>query len=138
MYYAVEAKCSIQPTGNSRFSGHKHGILRQLVCSLDSYATLDKRFDFSLVRDHLETNNFSAQQQTAIRRDLVPPGPKNFVYLGVASINQSTISTADDDYVLTAPCSAKFEFYSVAVSDLKRISDSSYASVLSMLPKRTS
>ena len=138
MYYAVEAKCSIQPTGNSRFSGHRYGILRQLVSSLDSYTTLDKRFDFSLVRDHLETNNFSAQQQTTIRRDLVPPGPKNFVYLGVASINQSTISTADDDYVLTAPCSAKFQFYSVAVSDLKRIADSSYASVLSMLPKRTS
>lgn len=137
-YYAVEAKCSIQPTGKSRFSGHRYGILRQLVQSLDSYTTLDKRFDFSLVRDHLETNNFSAQQQTTIRRDLVPPGPTNFVYLGMASINQSTISTDDDDYVLTAPCSANFQFYSVAVSDLEQIADSSFARVLSVLPKRTS
>ena len=137
-YYAVEAKCSIQPTGTSRFSGHRYGILRQLIQSLDSYTTLDKRFDLSLVRDHLETNNFSVQQQTTIRRDLVPPGPKNFVYLGMASINQSTISTADDDYVLTAPCSAKFQFYSVAVSDLEHIADSSFARVLSVLPERTS
>lgn len=136
MYYAVEAKCSIQPTGSSRFSGHRYGILSQLLASLDSYTTWDKRFDLSLIRDHLETNNFTEQQQRTIRGDLIPPGPKNLIYLGIASINQSTVCEADDDYILCSPCSEDFQFYSVVVTELKDIAKSSYARVLALLPTR--
>ena len=137
-YYAVEAKCSVQPTGRSRFSGHRYGILRQLIHSLDSYTSLDKRFDLSLVRDHLENENFTADQQTTIRRDLIPPGPTNLVYLGTASINQSTVCQKDDDYILSTPCSQNFSFYCIAVSDIKHLATSSYARVLSLIPSRSS
>ena len=92
-YFAVEAKCSIQPTQSDRpFRGHRSGILRQLVKSLDSYTTLDRRFDFALIRDNLERDAFTEAQRTTIRRDLVPPGPLRLTYLGTATINRSTIS----------------------------------------------
>lgn len=135
-YYAVEAKCSILPTQKSRFSGHRFGILKQLVSSLNSYESQDRRFDLSLIRDHLETPNFTRDQQKEIQRDLVPPGPRNLLYLGIASINKSTVNTEDDDYILSEPCSRNFSFYCIAVSDLKKLAESSYADVFSFGLKR--
>ena len=133
VYYAVEAKSSIQPTGASRFRGHRNGILRQLLQSLEHYSDSDKRFDLTLARDNLEVSNIGDAQRDEIRRDLIPPGPKNLVHLGVASINASTISAADDDYILTAESAFAFDFHSLAVSDLRAITDAAYSRVIEKL-----
>lgn len=133
-YFAVEAKCSIQKVDpDTSFRGHRQGILRQLVKSLDSYTTQDKRFDFSLIRDQLEKGVFTDEQRALICRDLVPPGPKRLIYLGTATINRSTISTNDDDYILTVPSSKAFEFYSLALTDLASTASLSYEKMLALL-----
>lgn len=134
-YFAVEAKCSVQ-TGqpHGSFRGHRNGILRQLVKSLDSYTSLDHRFDFALIRDNLAREVFTDDQRSAIRRDLVPPGPPRLTYLGTATINRSTVSVADDDYILTVESSKPFEFHSLALTDLGTTASRSYAKMFARLP----
>jgi hypothetical protein len=53
-FYAVEAKSSILPTAETSAKGHRYGILRQLIGSLENYGAVDERFDFTTVRDNLE------------------------------------------------------------------------------------
>jgi hypothetical protein len=124
-YLFVEAKTSILPTEKTTFSGHRHGILKQMITSLGSYDKIDERFDFTRIRDNLE-QNFLPAEAKQIRSDLVPPGPSNASYVGVAVTNQQTIDQRDDDYILSAACNKTFDFYGLVVFDLKKLAQESY------------
>jgi len=125
-YYAVEAKCSVLPTATSQFSGHRHGILKQMIASLDGYSDIDERFDFAAIRDNLEDGVYSDKEKAQIRKDLIPPGPERLTTLGIAAINLCTVSERDDDYILTEVCSRNFSFYSLAVANLDKLAKESF------------
>jgi hypothetical protein len=124
-YLFVEAKTSILPTDKTKFSGHRHGILKQMITSLGAYDKVDERFDFTRIRDNLE-QGFSPSEAKQIRSDLVPPGPSNASYVGVAVTNKQTIDQGDDDYILSAASNKKFDFYGLVVVDLKQLAQESY------------
>jgi hypothetical protein len=125
-FVAVEAKTSIQPTGRSRFSGHRYGILRALLDSLGSYDADDLRFDLTLARDQLESGSFTRDERELVTSELRPPGPDRLTYLGVATINESTVDAGDDDFVLTAECNRSFDYQCLTVPDLAALADAAY------------
>ena len=124
-YYAVEAKSSIQPTTN-KFRGHRYSILRQMIKSIGTYSVSDRRFDFISIRDNLESERFSQEERKQIRADLIPPGPASICFVGVASINNQTLSSEDDDYILCEPCSNNFIYRALVVTDLKNQARQAY------------
>lgn len=128
-YVAVEAKTSILPTGKTKFSGHRYGILKQMVESLGNYDSVDERFDFTMIRDNLENFAYSAKERTQIRKDILPPGPKNLVHIGMATTNQSTVSEKDDLFILCEPCSTPFTYRSVVVADLSELAKKAFGLV---------
>jgi hypothetical protein len=130
-FYAVEAKSSILPTKDTKARGHRYGILGQLISSLEKYGAVDERFDFTTVRDNLETS-FSATEQEAIKSELFPPGPKNLVRLGMAVINECTVDIKDDDYVLTQDCAVDFTFRAITVANLAGLSEAAYNNVFKL------
>ncbi len=126
-YVAVEAKTSILPTEKTPFKGHRHGILRQIIDSLEKYDSQDERFDFTTIRDNLEADYFSREDAEQIRNDLVPPGPTKLVQLGMATINEKTVCVQDDEFILTEPCQRPFDYKVLVVSDLALLARESYA-----------
>lgn len=131
VYYAVEAKSSVMPTSSTKkFRGHRYGILRQLITSLDGYGTWDLRFDLTAIRDNLEST-FTPDESKVIRNDLVPPGPEHLVHLGMAAVNNSTVTQDDDDYILTTPCSKEFNYRALVVADLASLAQQAFATMLS-------
>ncbi len=130
-FFAVEAKSSILPTEATPRKHHRHGILKDMVKSLNEYGPVDERFDFTTIRDNLEST-FSAEDAKRIRMELVPPGPQCLVRLGIAVINESTIATEDDNYILTEPCQSAFHFRAITVSDLSSLAASAYAAALKL------
>ncbi|WP_197077044.1 MULTISPECIES: Hachiman antiphage defense system protein HamA [Pseudomonas] len=124
-YLLVEAKSSILPTEKTKFSGHRHGILKQMLESIDGYAKEDERFDFAKIRDNLSTS-FSTNEARQIKRDLIPPGPIRCSFLGVAVVNSSTVHSADDDFILSSSISYPFEFSAIVVDDLATLARESY------------
>lgn len=125
-YIAVEAKSSILPTARTAFRGHRHGILKQMIESLDMYDSNDARFDFTAIRDNLEKSIFTQEQQEQICNDLVPPGPQRLLHLGMATINEQTVCTQDDEYILTQPCKRSFDYRALVVADLAKLAKESY------------
>jgi hypothetical protein len=125
-FIAVEAKTSILPTEKTSCSGHRYGILKQLVDSLESYSTEDKRFDFALIRDNLTQERFTEQQRIDIREELKPPGPSSLVHIGIATVNESTLCPKDDQFILTELCKLDFTFRSLVVADLAGLAESAY------------
>jgi hypothetical protein len=132
-YFWVEAKTSILPTSKTRFTGHRHGILRQLIESLDGYGEQDKRFDFVAIRDNLDSA-FNTSEAAQITDDLVPPGPA-ISYLGMAAINDSTTCTEDDDWILSASCKRTFAFRGLTVTDLACCARTAYSEILKLTEK---
>lgn len=130
-FYAVEAKSSILPTVSTAARGHRYGILRQMISSLENYGAVDERFDFTTIRDNLE-ESFDAAERKAIMSELFPPGPKSLVRLGIAVINECTVDQKDDDYILTESCAVDFTFRAVTVTDLSGLSEAAYAKVLKL------
>lgn len=130
-FYAVEAKASILPTNNTPANGHRYGILRKLIESLENYGAVDERFDFTTVRDNLESS-FTESEAKSIRSALFPPGPTNLVRLGMAVINECTISSKDDDYILTKGCTVPFHFRAITVADLASLAQNSYGAILKL------
>lgn len=128
-YIAVEAKSSIRPTEKSGFSGHRYGILKQIIESLQNYDSGDKRFDLTVIRDNLEKFAYSAEEQTQIKKDLMPPGPEKLVHIGMATINESTVSEKDDIFILCEPCIKAFTYRSVVVADLSELVKKAYGLV---------
>ena len=129
MYIAVEAKSSIMPTGKSSFSGHRYGVLKQMVESLEKYGSIDRRFDLTVIRDNLERFVFTTEEKSQIRSDLFPPGPRSLINIGMATINESTISEKDDIYILCKPCTTSFNYRAVVVANLSEIVKKSYGLV---------
>lgn len=129
IYIAVEAKSSIMPTGTSNFSGHRYGILKQMIESVENHSSINKRFDLTLIRDNLERFAFSIEEQIQIRKDLFPPGPHNLINIGMATINKSTISEKDDIYILCEPCTTCFNYRAIVVADLSELTKTSYGLV---------
>jgi hypothetical protein len=130
-FYAVEAKSSILPTPKTPAKGHRHGILRQLIDSLENYGAVDERFDFTAVRDNLEAS-FNEAEAKAIKSALFPPGPKNLVRLGMAVINESTVDSKDDDFILTEVCPVTFNFRAITVADLSNLAQTAYDKVFKL------
>jgi hypothetical protein len=130
-FYAVEAKSSILPTPKTTAKGHRYGILKQMIESLETYGAVDERFDFTTVRDNLEAS-FDSTEAAAIRAALFPPGPENMVRLGIAVINESTVDTKDDDFILTAACPVPFDFKAVTVTDLSGLAAAAYGKILNL------
>lgn len=128
-YIAVEAKTSIQPTPSTPFRGHRHGILKYMVESLENYGDIDQRFDFTVIRDRLEEDIFSVEERRVIKKDLVPPGPTLLNRLGVATINSSTVRAADDDFILSTTCTTPFQYRALVVTDLSALAEKAYARV---------
>jgi hypothetical protein len=125
-FIAVEAKTSILPTQRTRFSGHRHGILQQMIASLENYGPVDKRFDFVAIRDNLEEGDFDKQEAQRIRASLIPPGPDRLIYMGMATVNESTVCAEDDDFILQQPCSTPFDFRALVVADLAGLANKAY------------
>jgi hypothetical protein len=128
-FYAVEAKTSILPTPKTPFQGHRYGILKSMIDSLEKYGADDKRFDFTLIRDNLSQASFSPEEAKKIKKDLIPPGPAQLVNLGMAAVNESTIVGLDDEYILTEKCALSFNFRSLVVVDLAKLSKKAYGHV---------
>lgn len=124
-YLFVEAKSSILPTGSSKFKGHRYGIFKQMINSIGKYASVDERFDLTRIRDNLESH-FTPEIQKQIRSDLIPPGPENASFLGVSVTNSSTMSSLDDDFILSSPCSRSFDFAGLLVNDLATLAKEAY------------
>lgn len=124
-YLLVEAKSSILPTAKTRFSGHRHGILKQMLTSIDGYDKEDERFDFAKIRDNLSAS-FSDKEARQIKRDLIPPGPIKCSFLGMAVVNSSTVHSADDDFIISSVISHPFDFSAVIVEDLATLASESY------------
>lgn len=125
-YFAVEAKSSILPTPKTQFRGHRYGILKQMLASLEGYDMDDRRFDFTVIRDNLERAQFSSVERESIRKDLIPPGPANLFHIGMATINEPTVDQDDDDYILRERCSCDFDFRCLVVSDLAALAKTAY------------
>lgn len=121
----VEAKTSILPATLTPTKKHKSGILSQMIGSLDTYASDDPRFKFARIRGNL-TENFSEADQLQIPSDLTPLGPPNLKLLGVSVTNASTVNADDDDFTLTAPCAAAFDYYALVVTELASLASESY------------
>ncbi|ATB48420.1 Hachiman antiphage defense system protein HamA [Corallococcus macrosporus] len=128
-YIAVEAKTSIRPMPGSKFTGHRQGIYRQLIQSLDGYGASDGRFDLVAIRDNLERESFTSDEAKQIRQDLVPPGPPSLKILGMAVVNTNSVIPQDIDYVLTASCKQTFEFEALVVTDLASLAGQAYKNV---------
>lgn len=124
-YLLVEAKSSILPTEKTKFSGHRHGILKQMLESIEGYSKDDERFDFAKIRDNL-SKGFSEKEARQIKRDLIPPGPLKCSFLGVAVVNSSTVHGADDDFILSSANSYPFNFSAIVVDDLAKLASESY------------
>lgn len=124
-YLLVEAKSSILPTEKTKFSGHRHGILKQMLESIDGYGKEDERFDFAKIRDNLAAS-FSDKEARQIKKDLIPPGPIKCSFLGVAVVNSSTVHSLDDDFILSSSISYPFEFSAIVVEDLAALARESY------------
>ncbi len=124
-YLLVEAKSSILPTEKTKFSGHRHGILKQMLESIDGYGKEDERFDFAKIRDNLAAS-FSDKEARQIKKDLIPPGPIRCSFLGVAVVNSSTVHSSDDDFILSSSISYPFEFSAIVVEDLAALARESY------------
>ncbi len=137
-YFAVEAKSSILPTPATKFRGHRYGILKQLIVSLDSYTTDDRRFDFTVIRDNLENPQFTTIEKETIRRDLIPPGPTHLSHLGMATIYETTVDQKDDSYILTEPSQCNFTYRCLIVSDLAALAKKSYDEIESLKMRRRS
>jgi Cap4 SAVED domain len=131
---AVEAKSSILPTERTPATGHRHGILRQLIDSLENYGAVDERFDFTTVRDNLEAA-FTAAEAKTIRSALFPPGPQNLLRLGMAVINDCTVDSKDDDFILTEGCPLPFNFQAVTVTNLADLAQTAYDAVFKLKGK---
>jgi hypothetical protein len=125
-YLFIEAKTSILPTTSTPTKKHKSGILSQMIGSLNAYSSDDPRFEFARIRDNL-TKSFPDADQQRIRSDLTPPGPENLKLVGVSVTNASTVNADDDDFILTAPCSAPFDYYALVVTDLASLAAESYS-----------
>lgn len=124
-YLLVEAKSSVLPTVKTKFSGHRHGILKQMLESIEAYSKDDERFDFAKIRDNLSVS-FSEKEARQIKRDLVPPGPLKCSFLGVAVVNSSTVHSADDDFIISSNISYPFDFSAIVVDDLAVLASESY------------
>lgn len=132
-YFWVEAKTSILPTNKTAFNGHRHGILKQLIQSLDGYDEQDQRFDFVAIRDNLDSA-FNPSEAAQIKNDLTPPGP-TISYLGMAAINDSTISKEDDDWILSTSCKRTFTFRGLTVTNLAGCAREAYGHILKVAEK---
>jgi hypothetical protein len=124
-YLFVEAKTSIHPHGTSTFRGHRSGVLKQMIRSLGSYVPGDERFDLTRIRDNL-SQRFDPAVAKEIKADLVPPGPLNSSFMGIAVVNAATVNQKDDDYILGQPCEREFEFRALVVSDLAALAKEAY------------
>lgn len=129
-YLLVEAKASVLPTQASSFSGHRHGLLPRMIASIGEYTLGDKRFDLTKIRDNLE--EFDPNVAAQIRKDLVPPGPINSTFLGIAVINATTVNQPDDDFILVTPGKRPFGFAGIVVDDLTSVASEAYAAALAI------
>lgn len=129
-FVAVEAKSSILPTELTSVRAHKHGILKHMIESLNTYGSVDERFDFTVIRDNLE--HFSPEESRRIKAQLFPPGPENMLRLGMAVINECTVRVDDDDYILTEPCDLDFNFRAITVTNLAALAQTSYSKIFSL------
>ena len=120
----MEVKSSILPTDKTSTKSHKSGILKNMLEFIEQFASDDPRFEFSRIRDNLETV-FSPVERIVIHNDLIPPGPK-LNLLGVTVTNSVTMNHEDDDFILTSPCSTPFDYYALVVSDLKSLAEEAY------------
>src|SRR6516164_6561009 len=91
---------------------------------IEQFASDDPRFEFSRIRDNLETV-FSPVERIVIHNDLIPPGP-NLNLLGVTVTNDVTMNHENDDFILPSPCSTPFDYYALVVSDLKSLAEEAY------------
>jgi hypothetical protein len=128
-YIAVEAKSSVLPTAKSKFTGHRHGILGQMIESLGNYSQHDTRFDYVAIRDNLDSH-FTSDEAKTIKADLVPPGPNQLSYFGMAAFNQSTVHQKDDDFILTEQCANNFSYRALAVTDLSQLAQNAYQALV--------
>jgi hypothetical protein len=124
-YLLVEAKTSVLPTSKTKFNGHRHGILKQMLESIGKYSHGDQRFDFTRIRDNLDTS-FDPDVAKQIRSDLIPPGPKHSAYCGIAVVNSSTIDANDDDFIISTACPNEFSYRAVLVKDLAALASAAY------------
>jgi hypothetical protein len=124
-YLFVEVKCSILPTSNTKTKTHRSGILKQMLSSLHSYHNDDPRFEYSRIRDNLE-KSFPQPDASAIRSDLIPPGPENLRFLGISVTNAATINSEDDDFILSSTCNLDFDYHAIVVTDLAALSQDAY------------
>ena len=47
--------------------------------------------------------------------------------IGLAVTNRQTVTQADDDYILTEPCTRHFDFKAVTVTDLASLANTAYS-----------
>lgn len=124
-YLFVEAKSSILPTESTKAKTHRSGILTQMVNSLHKYHGEDPRFEFSRIRDNLESS-FSGNEAEIISADLTPPGPDNLKFIGVSVTNACTVNVEDDDFILSRHCDIDFNYYALVVTDLAGLAKDAY------------
>jgi hypothetical protein len=113
-YMWFEAKSSVR---NGKVN-HKSGIYKQMRSSLAKYSSGDLRFDIVKICDNLSESDFSAEERRKIKSDLKRPLQVSFQ--GIAVINDNTLSSVDDDSLLTEACPVSFDVRILVVSDLKR------------------
>lgn len=124
-YLFVEAKSSILPTETTKTKTHKSGILTSMLNSLHTYEHDDPRFEFTRIRDNLESS-FNETEAKKIRSDLTPPGPENLKFLGVSVTNACTVNINDDDFILSKECNTDFNYYALVVTDLAELAKDAY------------
>lgn len=124
-YLFVEAKSSILPTKTTKTKTHRSGILASMLKSLHTYDNNDPRFEFTRIRDNLESS-FSKEEATKIKSDLTPPGPDNLKFLGISVTNASTVNKDDDDFILSEHCNIDFNYYALVVTDLAELAKDAY------------
>ncbi|MDR6392610.1 Hachiman antiphage defense system protein HamA [Paraburkholderia phenoliruptrix] len=124
-YLFVEAKSSILPTEATKSKTHRSGILTQMVNSLHKYHDEDPRFEFSRIRDNLQSS-FDGNEAEVINADLTPPGPDNLKFIGVSVTNASTVNAGDDDFILSKHCNTNFNYYALVVTDLAELAKDAY------------
>lgn len=124
-YLFLEVKSSVLPTESTKTKNHRHGILKDMLKSLDGYYRDDPRFEFTRIRDNL-TESFTAEEVKIVTADLIPPGPENLKFLGISVTNACTVNSEDDDFILSKPCGIDFNYYALVVTDLEALAKDAY------------
>lgn len=96
-----------------------------MIDSLNKFSGEDPRFELTRIRENL-SSSFSDSERNAIKKDLRPPGPANLKVLGMSVTNEQTISNADDEFILTEPCSTQFDYHAIIVTNLAELAKEAY------------